>query len=321
MFIGVTMGDPNGVGPEIILNSFRKGETGKDFVVIGDYQVMDFCSRLLKYQVPLKKIVNLSQWEKGRLNILDLGLLEEKDIEIGKVSFKAGFAAQKYVERATLMALDGKVSALVTLPVNKKAIRLTDPTFTGHTEFIAQLCGQSNYAMMLTSEKLKVVHVTTHIPLTEVAKFIKKNRVVEVTTLAGEATQMLLGRKPKIAISGFNPHAGEDGAFGREEIEEIIPAVEEVRSKNWEVAGPISPDVVFLEAYRGKYDVVVAMYHDQGHIPVKLLDFEGGVNVTLGLKIVRTSVDHGTAFDIAYKGVANTKSFVQAFDLAEKLSR
>jgi len=225
------------------------------------------------------------------------------------------------VEYAVSMALDGKISALVTLPVNKKAVRLTDPHFTGHTEFIAQLCSQSSYAMMLVSEKLTVAHVTTHIPLSQVAKSIDQGRIVEVINLAGEAIQMLLGRKPKIAVSGLNPHAGEDGAFGREEIEEIAPAVKEARNQGWEVEGPLSPDTVFLKAYRGEYDVVVAMYHDQGHIPVKLLDFEGGVNVTLGLKVVRTSVDHGTAFDIAYKGVANTKSFVQAFSVAEKLSK
>ncbi len=321
MLIGVTMGDPNGIGPEIILNSFQKGEVRKDLVVIGDYQVMDFCNRLLQYQVPLNRIVDLDQKEEGKLNVFDLGLLGEKDIEIGKVSSKAGFAAKKYVEYAVSMALDGKISALVTLPVNKKAVRLTDPHFTGHTEFIAQLCSQSSYAMMLVSEKLTVAHVTTHIPLSQVAKSIDQGRIVEVINLAGEAIQMLLGRKPKIAVSGLNPHAGEDGAFGREEIEEIAPAVKEARNQGWEVEGPLSPDTVFLKAYRGEYDVVVAMYHDQGHIPVKLLDFEGGVNVTLGLKVVRTSVDHGTAFDIAYKGVANTKSFVQAFSVAEKLSK
>ena len=321
MLIGVTMGDPNGIGPEIILNSFQKGEIRKDLVVIGDYQVMDFCNRLLQYQVPLNRIGDLDQKEEGKLNVFDLGLLGEKDIEIGKVSSKAGFAAKKYVEYAVSMALDGKISALVTLPVNKKAVRLTDPHFTGHTEFIAQLCGQFGYAMMLASEKLTVAHVTTHISLSQVAKSINQGRIVEVINLAGDAMQMLLGREPKIAVSGLNPHAGEDGAFGREEIEEIAPAVKEARNQGWEVEGPLSPDTVFLKAYRGEYDVVVAMYHDQGHIPVKLLDFEGGVNVTLGLKVIRTSVDHGTAFDIAYKGVANTKSFVQAFSVAEKLSK
>jgi 4-hydroxythreonine-4-phosphate dehydrogenase len=209
---------------------------------------------------------------------------------------------------------------VVTLPVNKEATRLSTPEFTGHTELIAQICGVPDVTIMLVSPKLIVTHVSTHCSLREAIERAKRPRVLRIIELTCEAVSRLR-RNPRIAVAGLNPHAGENGSFGREEIDEIEPAVAEARSKGLPVEGPVPPDTVFYMAVsRGRYDAVVCMYHDQGHIPSKLLDFEGGVNMTLGLPIIRTSVDHGTAFDIAWKGIASTTSLIAAFDLAVKLT-
>ena len=190
--------------------------------------------------------------------------------------------------------------------------------YEGHTEILANLTNTKKYAMLLWSEKLSVVHVSTHCSLQDACKKVTKDRVLNVIELAGEFLQKLGIKNPRIAVAGLNPHSGEAGLFGAEEIEEIIPALKQAKKDNWEVEGPIPPDTVFLKAYKKEYDVVVAMYHDQGHIPIKLLAFDEGVNVTLGLPIIRTSVDHGTAFDIAGKGIANEKSILNALILVKK---
>jgi len=202
--------------------------------------------------------------------------------------------------------------------MNKEATRLSDETFTGHTELIAKICGQDKYTMMLASDKLTVTHVNTHVSMEQAIRNVKKEKVYDVIKLTYDALKRFI-QEPKIAVAGLNPHAGEGGSFGREDIDEIAPAVEKAKSEGMNVEGPLPPDTVFLKAYKKQYDAVVCMYHDQGHIPMKLLDFEGGVNVTLGLKVIRTSVDHGTAFDIAYKGIASTRSFVEAYNFAVKL--
>jgi len=204
--------------------------------------------------------------------------------------------------------------------MNKEATRLSEPNFSGHTGYIASLCKEKNYTMMLASDKLMVTHVSTHVSMEAAVKAVKKERIYEVIKLTYTALKKLKSI-PKIAVAGLNPHAGENGAFGKEELEEIIPAVERASMEGIQVEGPIAPDTVFLKAYKKEYDVVICMYHDQGHIPMKLLDFEGGVNITLGLQIIRTSVDHGTAFDIAYKGIASTRSLVEAYNFAVKLSK
>lgn len=320
MLIGITMGDACGVGPELILKAYKEREIRKNFIVIGDYEVLEHCNTLLDYKVPLRRISSLDDSDEGFLNILDMNLLKKEDIKVGQISRQAGYAAKKYVEKAALLALDNKVDAIVTLPMNKESARLSDENFSGHTELIAELCGQTNYTMMLASDKLIVTHVSTHVPMETAVKLVKKDRVYSVIKLTHEA----LGRfieSPRIAVAGLNAHAGENGSFGQEDLEEIKPAVLKAREEGMNVEGPIAPDTVFLKAYKKQYDAVVCMYHDQGHIPLKLLDFEGGVNVTLGLKIIRTSVDHGTAFDIAYKGVASTRSLVQAFKFAVNLVR
>lgn len=317
--LAVTMGDGNGVGPEIILNSFLKGELNSEsYAIVGDYSVLEYCNNKLGLNVPLHKMASLEDTKDDALNIYDLGLLTADDITPGQIDKKVAAASREYVAEASRMALDNKFSALVTLPVNKEAIRLSDPDFTGHTELIADICGQSNYTMMLASDSLTVTHVSTHVSMEQSIANCKKERILDVIRLTHESLARFK-ECPKIAVAGLNAHAGEGGAFGRQEIEEITPAVEAANAEGIQAIGPIPPDTVFLRAYKGEFDAVVCMYHDQGHIPMKLLDFEGGVNVTLGLKVVRTSVDHGTAFDIAYKGIASTGSLAAAFEYGRKI--
>lgn len=319
--LAVTMGDGNGVGPEIILNSYMKGELNSEsYAIVGDYSVLDYCNSLLGLNVPLHKMSSLADADPNALNIYDLGLLTAEDLTPGQINKKVAAASREYVAEASRMALDGKFSALVTLPVNKEAIRLSDPSFTGHTELIAGICGQTNYTMMLASDKLTVTHVSTHVSMEQSIKNCRKDRILNVIRLTNDAIARFKDT-PRIAVAGLNAHAGEGGAFGRQEIEEINPAVEAACAEGIAAFGAIPPDTVFLRAYKGEFDAVVCMYHDQGHIPMKLLDFEGGVNVTLGLKVVRTSVDHGTAYDIAYKGIASTGSLAAAFEYGRKIQK
>ena len=320
MTIAITMGDSSGVGPEIILHAFTKGELPQDFVVIGDFSILDRCNRMLDYRARLKRIAEVGEASPGMVNIIDLGLLSEDDLQIGRITEKSGRAALQYVEYATRLALAGKVSAEVTLPINKEATRLSTPGFTGHTEFIAGLCERTRYTLMLASDQLIVTHVSTHVSLREAIENTTQERVLDVIRLTHDVLTRLRPTS-RIAVAGLNPHAGENGAFGREDLEEIKPAIELARAEGMEVAGPLPPDTVFLDVRKGRYDAVVCMYHDQGHIPMKLLDFEGGINVTLGLPIIRTSVDHGTAFDIAYRGIAFTGSLRDACKLAQKLAQ
>jgi 4-hydroxythreonine-4-phosphate dehydrogenase len=317
--IAITMGDGSGVGPEIALAAWRKGELPPECLVVGDLAVLRLCDRVLGYGVPLRAFAEPSDVEPGALNVLDLGLLREEEVRVGEISRASGHAALRYVERATRLALDGAVSAIVTLPINKEATALSEPGFRGHTGYLAALCGAAVHTMMLASERLIVTHVSTHLALRDAIERVTREAVLEVIRLTERA---LLRLRPtrRIAVAGLNPHAGEGGAFGREEIEEIAPAVQAARAEGIDATGPHPPDTVFMHALAGRHDAVVCMYHDQGHIPMKLLDFEAGVNVTLGLPIVRTSVDHGTAFDIAWQGKAFTGSLRDACSMALRLS-
>ena len=318
--IAITMGDGNGVGPEILLKAYAGGELTGDFIVLGDISVLNYCNQKLSYKVPMHVSADETDICPDQLNVLDLSLLKEEDITPGKVSARVAAASREYVAQAARMALEGKFSAMVTLPVNKEAIRLSDPDFTGHTKLIAGICNQTQYTMMLASKSLTVTHVSTHVSMEQSIRNCKKERIMDVIRLTWDAISRFR-EHPRIAVAGLNPHAGENGAFGRQEIEEIAPAVEQAVEQGMDVTGPLPPDTVFLRAYKGEFDAVVCMYHDQGHIPMKLLDFEGGVNVSLGLKVVRTSVDHGTAYDIAYQGKAKTGSLAAAYDYAVKIQK
>lgn len=319
MSIGITMGDPNGVGPEIILKAYGDNQLPEDSFVIGDLSALQLCCDTLGFKVNFNVSRNMPEIAAGALNVLDMGLLDRGDITPGVISEKAGRASYEYVVLAVRLALEGKISAMVTLPVNKEAVSISHPGFTGHTELIAGICNQKDYTMMLSSEKLSVTHVTTHVSMVEAIELIKCERVYKVIKLTNEALASYTD-SPRIAVAGFNAHAGEHGLFGSEEVNEIMPAVDKARGEGINITGPVPPDTVFLRASRGEFDAVVCMYHDQGHIPMKLLDFEGGVNITLGLPIIRTSVDHGTAFDIAYKGKASTKSLISAIRFALKMT-
>jgi len=316
--IGITLGDPNGVGPEILLRAYDKKKIMKDYFAIGDFEVVQFCNKYLNVNAPINKMKIHSDFKEGFLNILDIGILSEKEITIGQVAAKGGYASLKYIQKATELALDGIISAIVTLPIHKEAVRMIKNDFRGHTDFIAELCRVKNYTMMLVSDSLIVTHVSMHVSLKEALEQIITRRILEVIRLTHDAVINLKSRAC-LAVAGLNPHAGEHGAFGNEEIREIEPAVILARSEGMDVHGPIPPDTVFYQAVHEIYDAVVCMYHDQGHIPLKLLAFDTAVNVTLGLPIIRTSVDHGTAFDIAYQGKASIKSFCNALNLADRL--
>ncbi len=322
--IAITMGDPAGIGPEIILKSFElPAIRNKRLVVIGDFNIMESACRLLKItSFKLKRIHILKECSflPGVLNILDLDLVDMNKFVPAIVNSISGDAAFKSVRKAVELANKKEIDAIVTAPLNKEAIHLAGYNYPGHTEILASLSGTSDYAMLLYSKKLKVIHVSTHVSLLEAIRRLNKERIEKVTGLAYNFMKQLKPGKIKIAVAGINPHAGENGLFGDEEIREIIPAVKRLKEKGIDVEGPVPPDTVFLQAVAGKYDVVVAMYHDQGHIPLKLLGFNNGVNVTVGLPFIRTSVDHGTAFEIAWQGKADNSSMVEAIKLAAKIS-
>jgi 4-phospho-D-threonate 3-dehydrogenase / 4-phospho-D-erythronate 3-dehydrogenase len=316
----VTPGDSSGIGPEILLKAFREGAISRPIVVYGDRETLEYYNDLLQYKVALRTALRPTDYEPGFLNVLDHRLLTRADVTPGKLNRKSGAAAREYVIAATKAALAGEVAAIVTLPMNKEATQMSDPMFVGHTELIGSVCGVSDVTIMLASDELIVTHVSTHCSLAEAIARAKQPRIRTILRLTTEAVRKLV-TNPRIAVAGLNPHAGENGLFGREEIEEISPAVRWAQREGMPVEGPFPPDTLFYMAVRKKrFDAVVCMYHDQGHVPLKLLDFEGGVNIALGMPIVRTSVDHGTAFDIAGTGVAETGSFLRALDYAARLA-
>ena len=310
--LAITMGDASGIGPEIVLRRFCEGGLGDDVVVYGDASILRHGASLLGLDV---------DW--GRLPIVDLALLTAADHRPGQLDAASGAAARAYVERATRDALAGTVAGIVTMPMNKEATQLSDPAFVGHTELIAGLCGVQKVTMMLTTRlpggPLAVTHVSTHVSLATAIERVRRQRVLDVIHLTNDVLGRFLDR-PRIAVCGLNPHAGEHGLFGGEDIEHIAPAIAAAVAEGIDASGPHPADTVFYQAvHRGRYDAIVCMYHDQGHGPMKLLAFDTGVNVTLGLPIVRTSVDHGTAFDIAWKGEAFTDSLQHALDYARML--
>ncbi|HUX94962.1 MAG TPA: 4-hydroxythreonine-4-phosphate dehydrogenase PdxA [Bacteroidales bacterium] len=321
--IGITMGDPSGIGPEIILKSFENKSVRKSrIVVIGDFNIMHSAFNILNinsFKLNRVKIIDNCNYNKDILNILDLDLIKGK-LQPGKVNTASGSAAFECLRKAIELAKKKEIDAIATAPLNKEALHLAGHKYAGHTEILADLTGTKDYAMLLYDKKLSVIHVSTHISLLKAVTGLKRERIEKVTELADMAMKRLLGKVPRIAIAGLNPHAGENGLFGDEEIREITPAVNNLKAKGLLVEGPVPPDTVFLKAMNGNYDVVVAMYHDQGHIPLKLLGFSTGVNITVGLPFIRTSVDHGTAFEIAWQGKASEKSMVEAIKLAIMLA-
>lgn len=315
-YIGITMGDPAGVGCEITLKALENDCFRNKSIIFGSIEIVKYFKKLLKIKTEIKKIKDIEEFDKDYINVVEVLSLSTKDFEFGKVSQICGDAAYRYVEAAIDWAMNGKIKAVVTAPLNKEAIHLAGHKFDGHTEIFATLTDTKKYAMLLWSEKLKAIHVSTHVSLREACDRVKKDRVLETIVLADTNMKRMGISNPRIAVAGLNPHAGESGIFGDEEIYEIMPAIIEAKEQGIDVDGPVAPDTVFLKAYNGQYDIVVAMYHDQGHIPMKMMAFDSGVNITVGLPIIRTSVDHGTAFGKAGKGTASEESMVEAIKAA-----
>lgn len=324
--MAITMGDASGVGPEIVLRRAADGGLG-GCVVVGDLAILRHGAELLGLDVDLVAVEfgagdggRDAAGRSGAVPVVDLGLLRAADHRPGELSAAAGAAAREYVLAATRAALAGQVAGIVTMPMNKEATQLGDPTFVGHTELIAAACGVTRYSMMLAAGDLAVTHVSTHVSLREAIERVRASRVTEVIELTDATLRRFLAA-PRIAVCGLNPHAGEHGLFGTEDAEHIVPAIEAARRAGIDATGPHPADTVFHQAvHRRRFDAIVCMYHDQGHTPMKLLAFESGVNITIGLPIVRTSVDHGTAFDIAWKGIAFTNSLDHALDWARRLT-
>lgn len=317
--LGITMGDPAGIGSEITVKSLLKPELYEKCVpvVFGDAQQLRRAADLLNAKVDVHAISHPSeaQPDAARIEVIDLHNVPA-DVPFGQVNAVCGKAAYEYIAKAVECTKDFSIHAVVTAPLNKEALHLGGCPYPGHTEILANLTGTKDYSMMLVSPKLRVIHVSTHIALRKACDACTKERVLKVIHLADETLKLMGFKNPRIAVSGLNPHCGEGGLFGDEEINEIIPAVKAAEAEGLNVFGPIAPDTVFHRAAnKGEFDIVVVMYHDQGHIPLKVLGFSSGVNVTVGLPCIRTSVDHGTAFEIAGKGIADCESMDTALDL------
>lgn len=321
--VGITMGDAAGIGPEIIAMALSFPEVHQLCrpLVIGDAATIRDALKTMTTEIKVEEIkrVNNAKFNQGVIEVLDLHNIDPRVLLKGRVVPMLGKAAFEYLQRATDLALSGKIQAIVTAPLNKESLNKAGYHYSGHTEILAELCGGKEVCMMLIAGNLRVAHISGHLSLTEACRAVNKERILTVIKLSFEVIKKLGIPEPRIAVAGLNPHAGEMGLFGREEIAEISPAVKEARSQGMNVAGPIPPDTVFYRAKGGEFDLVIAMYHDQGHIPLKLWDFLGGVSITLGLPLIRTSVDHGTAFDRAGRGTASPKSLIAAVGLATQL--
>jgi 4-hydroxythreonine-4-phosphate dehydrogenase len=319
--IAVTMGDPTGIGPEIVAKVFAEGAAQRA-VVVGDVAIMRRAVDLLGAALDVNPVESPAEarFAHGTVDVVAATELPD-DVPFGEVDARGGAAAFEYVRRAVELALADEVYAIATAPLNKEAMHLAGFRYPGHTEVLAELTGVRDYAMMLVTDDLRVVHVSTHVSLSEAIRRVQPERELTVIRLADRSLRLLGIERPRVAVAGLNPHAGEAGLFGTEDRDVIAPAVEAARADGIDASGPWPPDTVFMQARQGRFDVVVVQYHDQGHIPIKLMGFDTGVNVTVGLPFFRTSVDHGTAFDIAGTGRADHASMRAALDLAASLAR
>lgn len=322
--IGITMGDPAGIGPEVVVKALTSQAIYEECrpLVIGDGKVLNYQLLITNYQLPIKPIreVQEAQFKPGTIEVIDLDNVGPGRLKIGEVSKEAGRAAIEYIKEGTRLALSGQIDALVTAPISKEAINRAGFNFEGHTEFLSELSGTRESAMLFVSPSLRVALVTIHIPLREVPLRLNTDRILTVIELVHRSLITYFGITPKIGVAGVNPHAGEAGIFGDEEVL-IEAAVKEARSRGIDAEGPYPADTLFTKRNLVYYDCLVAMYHDQGLIPIKLLDFDRAVNVTLGLPFPRTSPCHGTAFDIAGRNLANPSSMIEAARLAAQMAR
>ena len=326
--LAITMGDPAGIGPEITVKALSDATLYDRCrpLVIGEAEILRRAAGIVEKKVIVHAIASPEEarYEAGMVDVVDMGAMDPERLIFGQANAACGAASYRYIERAVHLAMDGQVDATVTNPICKEALHMAGCPLCAHTEIYAALTGTPSYAMMLAQDKMMISHVSTHISLREACERVKKERVMEVIELTADAVRRIRGiANPHIAVAGLNPHCGEGGLFGMEEAKEIAPAIEAAIVKGYNVTGPVAPDTLFSKLHGGWYDAAVAMYHDQGHIPLKVLGFcydrrskswnsVTGVNITLGLPIVRTSVDHGTAFDQAGKGGAREDSLKNA---------
>ncbi|WP_129838688.1 4-hydroxythreonine-4-phosphate dehydrogenase PdxA [Streptomyces sp. RFCAC02] len=322
--VAITMGDAAGVGPEVVVKALAGDAARLPFrpLVVGDAARLRRAIEISGVSLTVNPVEGPEQaaWQPGTIDCVDLGNIPA-DLPFGTLSPVAGEGAYRYIEVATRLASEGRVAAICTAPLNKEALHAAGHKFPGHTELLAKLTGTEEVSMLLSAPKLRVIHVTTHIGLVDAVARIEPG-LVERTIRRGHATLTAAGiANPRIAVCGINPHAGENGLFGHgEEESKVVPGVEAVRADGIDARGPLPADTVFFRAVRGDFDLVVAMYHDQGHGPVKVLGLDAGVNITVGLPVIRTSVDHGTAFDIAGTGRADEASMVEALRQAVELA-
>ncbi len=321
--LGISLGDVAGVGPEVALRALSSDqvwEVSSPFL-IGDRSVVE---AYLEKILPLAKLELIDHPgelpDRQGIFLLDRHNIDFTKVHVGQVSKECGEAALDYIRTGVELCLRGAMDAIVTAPIHKEAAQLAGIGAPGHTEFLARLCGVEEVRMLLVVGHLRAMHLTTHLSLRKAIEAVKRERILDTIQYAVQALGQLKIKGGRIALPGLNPHAGEAGMFGREEIEEIAPAVEEAVRRGYCVTGPIPPDTVFYRMDRGEFDLVIALYHDQGHIPLKLMGFDRGVNITIGLPIIRTSVDHGTAFDIAGKLQASPDSMIQALLLAARMA-
>ncbi len=329
------MGDPAGIGPEIVVRALSHESTYQKCrpIVTGDANVMRKAVSLLGLDLQVNAVdeVKAAKFEYGTIDVYDLKCVDADSFEFGKVAAQCGNAAFVSIRKAIDLAMAEEVDGTVTAPLNKEALNLAGHHFDGHTEIYATFTHTKKYAMLLADEHLRVIHVSTHVPLRKACDLVKKARIIEVTELIDDACRQFGIENPRIGIAGLNPHSSDNGLFGDEEALEIIPAVAELAARGFNVSGPVPPDTLFAKAKCGQFDGCVAMYHDQGHIPFKVVGFNWnaetgkmdsvkGVNITLGLPIIRVSVDHGTAFDVAGKGIASEDAMMISIDYATKMA-
>jgi len=322
--LGITMGDAAGIGPELILKAFKDDRLFEICrpLVIGSAETMNFYADKLNINVSFNIVTDRlkAKYQVGVLDILDVGLIDASNIEIGKHSPELGKAAVIYTQQAGKMAMDGIIEAIVSAPLNKESMRMAGYEFEGQTQILGELTGSKKYGMILLLGDIRVMMLTTHMALRKACDAVTKEKVLAMIELADETLKGFGIKKPRIAVAALNPHAGESGLFGTEEIEASAPAVKEAVAKGIKAVGPVPADVVFVKARDGEYDMVLAMFHDQANMAAKLLGFGEVVTVLAGLPIIRTSVGHGTAFDIAGKGIANKLNFVKSIEAATELA-
>jgi 4-hydroxythreonine-4-phosphate dehydrogenase len=310
--LAITIGDPAGIGPEVVLKSLHS-QNLRDlcrFVLIGDLVVIERAAEEMRLPYEIKDY-----------EFIDMKIIRDQNFERNKPSSLNGKASVSYVMKAIELAMKGYVDAIVTAPISKESWGMAGFKWPGHTEMLAELTGVRDYAMVFYSDVLKIILVTIHEAIRDVPGLIKKERVFQTIQFANKACNMMGIDAPRIGVAGLNPHAGEGGIFGDEEIKEILPAINDALESGISVSGPHPPDAIFHKAYKGEFDIVVCMYHDQGLIPLKMIAFERSVNITMGLPVIRTSPDHGTAYDIAWKGIADPSSMIEAIRLAVRLSQ